>query len=89
MNYCAECSVIEVTHPGQRCSGCAANEGLWDARDDEYDEDGADDDDLYAECYWCDGTGRDECNDPGCSCLTGHPCGSCGGSGLAKDMTIW
>lgn len=45
-------------------------------------------------CHWCAGDGWVECPDP-IQCTYPHnrfgecPCGSCGGSGLAKDMTIW
>lgn len=47
-------------------------------------------DDERDVCYWCGGDGwEDECREEGCYCLEGHPCGSCGGSGLAKDMTVW
>lgn len=61
------------------------------------DDGGPDDSD---ECYWCGGEGWTECNDP-IECTQPHrnyrlsglyrecPCGSCGGTGLAKDMTIW
>lgn len=46
------------------------------------------------DCYWCAGEGWEECDDP-IQCtdehdvLGQHRCSSCGGSGLAKDMTIW
>lgn len=45
-------------------------------------------------CYWCGGEGWVQCEDP-LQCTRPHtgygecPCASCGGSGLAKDMTIW
>lgn len=54
-------------------------------------------------CFWCAGEGWDECDDP-IECTNAHHvvknpdgsyagqlcrCSSCGGSGLAKDMTIW
>lgn len=63
--------------------------------DDEYDASES------AHCFWCSGDGWVECDDP-IQCTRQHqvlendcgawqfcPCGSCGGSGLAKDMTIW
>lgn len=46
------------------------------------------------DCHWCAGEGWDECDDP-MQCTNAHSveglcrCKSCGGSGLAKDMTIW
>jgi len=55
------------------------------------------------ECFHCGGEGWDECDDP-LECTKAHHiiknpdgsyagqlcrCSSCGGSGLAKDMTIW
>lgn len=46
------------------------------------------------DCYFCGGEGWTECDDP-IQCTQEHdelgqcPCKSCGGSGLAKDMTIW
>lgn len=57
---------------------------------DEYDDPGYEDD---RRCYWCGGDGWDECDDP-IQCTNEHQyglcrCSSCGGSGLAKDMTIW
>jgi hypothetical protein len=61
-----------------------------DNYDDEYDEYDPDDD---GSCYWCGGEGWDECDDP-LECTKEHRdgmcrCSSCGGSGNAKDMTIW
>lgn len=61
-------------------------------RDDEYEFDG-----HPERCFHCAGDGYVECHDPiqctrphlGGSYDAGCPCGSCGGSGLAKDMTIW
>ncbi len=61
-----------------------------------------DDDEMWDEdpdapsgkCHWCGGEGWEECHDP-IQCTSPHneygecPCSSCGGSGLAKDMTIW
>lgn len=59
------------------------------------DDDGFDDDpDDESWCFWCSGTGWDECDDP-IQCCAEHSeeglcrCASCGGSGFAKDMTIW
>lgn len=52
------------------------------------------DDMESGDCYWCGGDGWEECDDP-IQCLDyhnqwgEHRCGSCGGSGRAKDMTIW
>ena len=56
------------------------------------------------DCFHCGGEGLVECRDP-IQCTRPHkrvrspygngiviqlcPCASCGGSGLAKDMTIW
>ena len=66
--------------------------------DDDFDEYEFDD-----ECSWCDGEGEDECNDP-IQCTRRHTtmehpetgqvfqfcvCAACGGSGRAKDQTIW
>ena len=49
-----------------------------------------DDDDERGTCTHCGGDGWDyECDWEGCYCLAGHPCGACGGSGLAKDQRIW
>ena len=58
----------------------------------DYDDE-QDDADADGDCYWCGGDGYDECSDP-MQCTHRHvcglcPCRSCGGSGLAKDMTIW
>lgn len=59
--------------------------------------------DDSGDCFWCSGEGWDECDDP-IECTKEHHvvknpdgsyagqlcrCSSCGGSGLAKDMTIW
>ena len=50
-------------------------------------------DDCDGSCYWCE-DGWVECVDP-IQCTKWHNrlgecrCSSCGGSGLAKDMTIW
>ena len=63
------------------------------------DQSGDDDGDYIEEddfdsCHWCGGDGWDECDDP-IQCTSQHSddglcrCKSCGGSGLAKDMTIW
>lgn len=56
----------------------------------------ADDDDDYefGRCHFCGGEGWDDCDDP-MQCTNQHNragqcrCASCGGSGSAKDMTIW
>lgn len=59
--------------------------------DDEYDDD---DDDNDGDCHWCGGDGFHECADP-IECTSPHTsdgfcqCSSCGGTGNAKDMTIW
>jgi len=67
----------------------------------EYDLDGPED--GGESCFWCAGEGWDEC-DGILECTKEHiivknpdgsfagqlcRCASCGGSGLAKDMTIW
>lgn len=61
----------------------------------EFPDDDDDFDDGYErDCHWCGGDGLVECRDP-IQCTRPHnkcgecPCSSCGGSGLAKDMTIW
>lgn len=51
------------------------------------------------ECSWCSGEGMQDCDDPlGCTMRHyGGPawrggyedCHACGGSGLAKDQTLW
>lgn len=61
------------------------------------------DEEGSGDCYWCGGEGWDECDDP-IQCTREHQiirgddgeylfqicrCGSCNGSGSAKDMTIW
>ena len=63
--------------------------------DDPSDPDDWDDwDDRDPDCSWCAGDGWQECDDP-IQCFRPHtehglcPCGACGGSGLAKDQTIW
>lgn len=66
------------------CSFC------WNTSDDLYDEE----DEDGGDCFWCGGDGWVECDDP-IQCTYPHnglgecPCSSCGGSGAAKDMTIW
>jgi hypothetical protein len=46
------------------------------------------------DCFHCGGEGWQECRDP-IQCTGQHNslgecrCSSCGGSGLAKDQTIW
>ena len=63
-----------------------------DAEDDEYEYEY--DPDYCADCHWCGGDGWVECDDP-IQCTYYHDeyglhrCSSCGGSGAAKDMTIW
>lgn len=53
-----------------------------------------DDDEDGGDCHWCGGDGWVECHDP-IQCTRQHDqfdlcrCSSCGGSGAAKDMTIW
>src|SRR5262245_11714987 len=69
---------------------------------DEPDVSDYDDDDGEL-CFHCGGEGEEECDDY-LECTSHHRtmthpetgqffqfcvCGSCGGSGLAKDMTIW
>lgn len=57
-------------------------------------QDDEDPDNPSGRCYWCAGEGWDECDDP-IQCTEEHDalgqcrCSSCGGSGFAKDMTIW
>lgn len=52
------------------------------------------DDDEDADCSMCGGRGWDECDDE-IQCTAMHnchgecPCVACGGSGLAKDQTIF
>lgn len=61
-----------------------------------YDLDDEDDGpyDDERDCFHCGGDGWTECDDP-IQCCNQHNqsglcrCKSCGGSGLAKDMTIW
>lgn len=76
------------------CGRC----GQGDCRDeapwcDVADDEGWDDDDERY-CSGCGGDGERECNDP-LQCMNTHDrfnycrCGYCGGSGLAKDQTIW
>lgn len=61
---------------------------------DDGDFDADYDDETDGNCYWCGGDGWDECDDP-IQCTKPHdrygncPCSSCGGSGRARDMTIW
>lgn len=64
-------------------------------RRDDDDDDGFDG--FEEDCFHCGGEGYGECPNP-MECTRGHsggsydhgcPCASCGGSGLAKDMTIW
>lgn len=61
-------------------------EACWDH---DYDEDGS--------CTVCGGEAYVECDDP-IQCMQRHlrndwdqfcPCKACGGTGLAKDQTIW
>ena len=60
--------------------------------DDDEDEEGYDDESRR--CSHCAGDGWVECRNP-LECTRPHnkfgecPCGSCGGSGDAKDMTVW
>lgn len=74
----------------ERCTGTESCE-CAECMDDEYDEY---DDESDGDCYWCGGTGWDECHDS-LECTSPHnalgecQCSSCGGSGRAKDMTIW
>jgi hypothetical protein len=64
--------------------------GCGRCRDDEEYDDFFDD----GACCWCGGDGVSECNDR-LQCMNRHDkwgncrCASCGGSGLAKDMTLW
>lgn len=64
---------------------------------DEYDSDADEYEDAQDDggrCHWCHGDGWTECDDP-IECTNQHNrygecrCSSCGGSGKAKDMTIW
>ena len=61
------------------------------------DDDELLDDEESGDCFHCGGDGYVECPDP-IECTRRHvavgdtlyrACGSCGGSGRAKDMTIW
>lgn len=62
--------------------------------DDLYAADGMDPYDEDPDCTICGGEGYDECHDP-IQCCQSHtagdlcPCKGCGGTGLAKDQTIW
>lgn len=62
------------------------NQPDYDDWDPDYDDD--------PDCTICGGEGYDECDDP-IQCCQAHtagdlcPCKGCGGSGLAKDQTIW
>jgi hypothetical protein len=46
------------------------------------------------DCTWCGGDGDEDCNDP-LQCTKAHDefgmcsCPACGGSGRAKDQTLW
>lgn len=57
-----------------------------DAREDDYDEERF--------CSGCGGDGERECDNP-LECMNKHDrfgycrCEYCGGSGLAKDQTVW
>jgi hypothetical protein len=57
------------------------------------DFDDYDDGDPEEECHVCGGDGYKECDR--FDCMWPHsedgfcPCNSCGGSGFAKDMTVW
>jgi hypothetical protein len=63
---------------------------LMEVEDDDWD----DDEDEELDCFHCGGEGYVDCPNP-MECTRRHtpdgacPCGSCGGSGLAEDMTIW
>jgi hypothetical protein len=77
----------------ERCTGTDSCTCAQCMRD--FDADGDEDvDDEDDECFHCCGEGYDECPHP-MECTRRHtaaglcPCGSCGGSGRAKDMTIW
>lgn len=69
----------------ERCLECQAPEPHCDCEPD---------DDEAGDCYWCGGDGWRECDDP-LQCTSPHNrlgecrCSSCGGSGDARDMTIW
>lgn len=60
--------------------------------EDDEDDEGCPTDERW--CYRCHGEGWQECHDP-IQCTRPHndfgecPCHSCGGSGDAKDMTVW
>lgn len=62
--------------------------------DDDYYNYPDDPDDEDGDCFWCAGEGVSECSDP-IECCNRHDkwgncrCASCGGTGRAKDMTIW
>ena len=61
-----------------------------------YSSPGSEPDDIWddePDCSWCGGDGWEECDDP-IQCTyrhdwREHPCPACGGSGLAKDQTLW
>jgi hypothetical protein len=61
---------------------------------DEHEDDFSDDAKTDHHCQFCCGDGWHECDDP-IQCTYQHNafgecrCSSCGGSGLAKDQTIW
>lgn len=64
------------------------------ADDEDDDRSYEDESDGERDCFLCGGEGYDDCDDP-IECTSPQtrdglcPCKSCGGSGLAKDMTIW
>jgi hypothetical protein len=73
----------------ETCQEC----GFAECRCDEMDDDDR-------ECFHCGGEGYHDCPDPiECTSphlggqyrdgIENHRCDSCGGSGRAKDMTIW
>jgi hypothetical protein len=60
----------------------------WESMDEDRE------DDVERDCSHCGGDAWVECPDP-IQCTYPHnrfgecPCAACGGSGLAKDQTIW
>jgi len=91
----ARCAVAKGKRCRCKCSG--ENHGgavaeVKPAPEEEYDDN--DDGDHDRRCFHCHGDGWVECDDR-IQCTHPHnrfgecPCSSCGGSGNARDMTIW
>lgn len=103
--YCDHQWVEEYYGYGTRCAKCGAfyvfggapwdhyeDHGYFgDGHDDDYD-DGYDDGECDSDCWHCGGDGFvDGYEDDPLWFAPGEfeRCSSCGGSGRAKDMTIW